>query len=69
MSNESQGLVKGEAALLQSPSVSASAQALPLSPSTSKTPELPGTLFICLPLSAYLSVSALCDLLTCLPVR
>lgn len=51
MSNESQGLVKGEAALMQSPSVSASAQALPLSPSTSKTPELPGTLFTCLHLS------------------
>lgn len=42
MSNESQGPVKGEAALLPSPSVSASAQSLPLSPSTSKTPELPG---------------------------
>lgn len=46
MSNESQGLVKAEAALMQSPSVSASAQALPLSPSTSKTAELPGTVFI-----------------------
>lgn len=49
MSNESQGLVKGEAALMQSPSVSASAQALPLSPSTSKTPELPGTFFMSAP--------------------
>lgn len=46
MSNESQGLVKGEAALMQAPSVSASAQALPLSPSTSKSPELPGRFFI-----------------------
>uniref|UniRef100_A0A674PN28 mRNA (2'-O-methyladenosine-N(6)-)-methyltransferase n=1 Tax=Takifugu rubripes TaxID=31033 RepID=A0A674PN28_TAKRU len=44
MSNESQGPVKGEAALMQSPSVSASAQSLPLSPSTSKSPELPDEL-------------------------
>lgn len=56
MSNESQGLVKGEAALMQSPSVSASAPAPPLSPSTSKTPELPGTSSVRLPLAAYLSV-------------
>uniref|UniRef100_A0AAQ5YNB3 mRNA (2'-O-methyladenosine-N(6)-)-methyltransferase n=1 Tax=Amphiprion ocellaris TaxID=80972 RepID=A0AAQ5YNB3_AMPOC len=45
MSNDSQGLVKGEAAMLISPSASASSQGPPLSPSTAtKTPELPDEL-------------------------
>ncbi|KAI3369217.1 hypothetical protein L3Q82_007503 [Scortum barcoo] len=45
MSNDSQGSVKGEAAMIQSPSVPASSQGPPLSPSTtSKPPELPDEL-------------------------
>lgn len=60
MSNESQGVVKGEAALMQSPSVSASAQSLPLSPSTSKTPELPGRLLAWLQRPAHLCGANVC---------
>ncbi|XP_030276535.1 mRNA (2'-O-methyladenosine-N(6)-)-methyltransferase [Sparus aurata] len=45
MSNDSQGSVKGEAAIMPSPSVPASSQGPPLSPSsTSKPPELPDEL-------------------------
>ncbi|XP_059185409.1 mRNA (2'-O-methyladenosine-N(6)-)-methyltransferase [Centropristis striata] len=45
MSNDSQGSVKGEAAMMSSPSGSASSQGPPLSPSTtSKPPELPDEL-------------------------
>uniref|UniRef100_A0A3P8PWD4 mRNA (2'-O-methyladenosine-N(6)-)-methyltransferase n=1 Tax=Astatotilapia calliptera TaxID=8154 RepID=A0A3P8PWD4_ASTCA len=45
MSNDSQGLVKGEAAMMLAPSGSASSQGPPLSPSTaSKAPELPDEL-------------------------
>ncbi|KAK9529661.1 hypothetical protein VZT92_013740 [Zoarces viviparus] len=45
MSNDSQGSVKGEAAIMPSPSGSASSQEPPLSPSTtSKPPELPDEL-------------------------
>uniref|UniRef100_A0A8P4K3C0 mRNA (2'-O-methyladenosine-N(6)-)-methyltransferase n=1 Tax=Dicentrarchus labrax TaxID=13489 RepID=A0A8P4K3C0_DICLA len=45
MSNDSQGSVKGEAAMMPSPSVPASSQGPPLSPSTtSKPPELPDEL-------------------------
>uniref|UniRef100_A0A3B4V3Z9 mRNA (2'-O-methyladenosine-N(6)-)-methyltransferase n=1 Tax=Seriola dumerili TaxID=41447 RepID=A0A3B4V3Z9_SERDU len=45
MSNDSQGSVKGEAAMILSPSGSASSQGPPLSPSTtSKPPELPDEL-------------------------
>lgn len=61
MSNESQGPVKGEAALMQSPSGSASAQPPPLSPSTSKTPELPGRRLSCLHRSAHRSAADPCD--------
>ncbi|XP_041635887.1 mRNA (2'-O-methyladenosine-N(6)-)-methyltransferase [Cheilinus undulatus] len=44
MSNDSQGSVKGEAAMMPSPSVPASSQGPPLSPSTAKPPELPDEL-------------------------
>ncbi|XP_071773579.1 mRNA (2'-O-methyladenosine-N(6)-)-methyltransferase [Centroberyx gerrardi] len=44
MSNDSQGSVKGEAAMTLSPSGSASSQGPPLSPSTSKPQELPDEL-------------------------
>ncbi|XP_061899299.1 mRNA (2'-O-methyladenosine-N(6)-)-methyltransferase-like isoform X1 [Entelurus aequoreus] len=44
MSNDSQGTVKGEAAIVHSPTVSASSQGPPLSPTTSKPPELPDEL-------------------------
>lgn len=63
MSSDSQGSVKGEAAIVLAPTASASSQGPPLSPSTaSKTPELPGTpvCLTCLPaLSLMISLSDL----------
>uniref|UniRef100_A0A3Q2Y4I0 mRNA (2'-O-methyladenosine-N(6)-)-methyltransferase n=1 Tax=Hippocampus comes TaxID=109280 RepID=A0A3Q2Y4I0_HIPCM len=44
MSNESQASLKGEAAMVHSPSASAASHGPPLSPSTAKPPELPDEL-------------------------
>ncbi|XP_051932030.1 mRNA (2'-O-methyladenosine-N(6)-)-methyltransferase isoform X1 [Hippocampus zosterae] len=44
MSNESQASLKGEAAIVHSPSASAASHGPPLSPSTAKPPELPDEL-------------------------
>lgn len=65
MSNDSQGSVKGDAAMILSPSGSASSQGPPLSPSTtSKPPELPGmpvcVSLICLSSTCVLELVHVC---------